>query len=70
MAIICSSSQYRYKGWYFEIHNYCGPHPLKKDGNPKALVGKKFYEMYDEFSKLSKSKQKKYMVHQGGCQTI
>ena len=25
---------YRYGGWYFEIHPYCGPTPLLRNGNP------------------------------------
>lgn len=66
-GIMCSSSQFEFEGWYFEFHRYCGPWPLKKNGDPRKRAGNKFYKMYDKFSKLSPKQQEKYMVYKGGC---
>jgi len=30
-TILCGPKLYRYKGWFFEWHSYCGPWPLKDD---------------------------------------
>jgi hypothetical protein len=43
---------------------------LKKDGAPKKHAGKKFWDMWDEFSKLPKEEQMAYSIHRGGCQRI
>lgn len=61
--------QYKYtfqgKEYYFEWHSYCGPHPLKKDGELKKLVPhrySKFWNMVSEFQQLSSEERKKYEV--------
>lgn len=69
-AIICSQAVYEYKGVLFEFHSYCGHWPLKKDGDPKKYAGKKFWDLWDEFSKLSKEEQDSYNIHRGGCQVL
>ena len=52
-GFICGPSLYEYKGWFFEIHSYCGPWPLRKDGELRERAGKKFWAMIDEFNNLS-----------------
>ena len=47
---MCRSRIYQYEGWVFEVHSYCGPHPLNKNGELKKRVGRKFWEMWDRFS--------------------
>jgi len=69
-AIICSPAVYEYKGTLFEFHSYCGPWPLKKDGNPKKYAGKEFWDLWDEFSKLTRDEQNSYNIHRGGCQVL
>lgn len=69
-GIICSNSQYLYKGWYFEFHSYCGPWPLKKNGDPKQHAGKKFWEMWHEFAMLTDSERESFKVYQGGCKVF
>jgi hypothetical protein len=70
-GIICSPVVYEYKGILFEFHSYCGPWPLKKSNHyPKKYAGKKFWDMWDEFSKLPKEEQMTYNIHRGGCQRI
>lgn len=69
-AIICSQAVYEYKGVTFEFHSYCGPWPLKKNGDHKKYAGKKFWNLWDEFSKLPKEEQNSYNIHRGGCQIV
>jgi len=36
IGYMCGSNIYRFQEWFFEIHRYCGPWPLKKkDGDPR-----------------------------------
>lgn len=45
---------YRYGGFYFEIHHYCGPCQLNAKGDPiNRDPSRKFLLMWDTFSKLS-----------------
>ena len=44
---------YEYKGFLFEFHRYCGPCKLKKDWEPAARQGLKFWKVIDEWAKLS-----------------
>lgn len=66
---ICSPRVYLYKGILFEYHDYSGPWPLKKNGDPKKVVGKKFYDLWEEFAALSAEEQETY-YESGGCITI
>ena len=72
MTILCSSNQYIYKGVYFEIHNFCGPHPLNKDGDPLegwlGLEDDPFWEVWDSFQK--EVDKNKFKVYSGGCLVI
>lgn len=69
-AIFCSNSQYLYKGCYFEFHSYCGPWPLKKNGDPRKYAGKKFWSMWEEFAKLSDIERESFKIYQGGCKVL
>ena len=52
---------YRYGGFYFEIHPYCGPCELKAGGSPKNNnPPRRFWEMWDQFDKLSQSDKDLY----------
>jgi hypothetical protein len=64
---LCGPRIYEYKGVEFEVHSYCGPCPLRKDGSPKVRIPKTFWPLYEEFDKLSKEEKKKYHLG-GGCQ--
>lgn len=61
-AIVCTSPTYRWEGYYFEWHYYCGPIELKKDGNPKSNQTNKFYNDMSRFAQLPKEEQLKYRV--------
>ena len=40
-----------------------GYYKLKKDLEPAAREGRKFWEVVTEFSRLSDKKKKEYMIH-------
>ena len=41
-TIICGPQIYGYEGWTFELHAWCGPWPLRKDGHPKWITHAEF----------------------------
>jgi hypothetical protein len=47
------SGCYRYKGFTFDWHNYCGPQKLKTDGQPAKREGRKFYKAIADWYKLT-----------------
>lgn len=68
---ICEAPAYLYGRWYFEVHSYCGPHPLNLDSSVKRTDSKgnypmSFYWMWEEFSKLPKAEQEKYRAEPFG----
>lgn len=62
---------YDYGGFIFEVHHYCGPHPLnKKTQEPyKNVPGEKhrFWKVWDSFFDLSDKEKEKFLLQQGGC---
>lgn len=56
---------YCYKGWTFEIHSYCGPWPLRKDGELRKKAERVFWKMWKEFDKLEEEEKKKYLIGGG-----
>jgi hypothetical protein len=59
-AILCYSNVYRYNGYYFEWHHYCGPHPLNKNGELSKKIPSGFWDMVSEFQLLSDIEKRKY----------
>lgn len=55
--MICSPSIYEYDGWKFEVHSYCGPWPLRKDGEPRKRAGRKFWKMIEKWEKHREGKK-------------
>lgn len=51
-AIITMADIYKYKGFTFEVHPYCGPCKLKKDWEPAAAMGRRFWKVWSEWNKL------------------
>ena len=64
---ICGPRLYEFDGWFFEVHSYCSPWPLKKDGELRKCAGRKFWKMWHTFDALSDEEKKKFRVG-GGCQ--
>jgi hypothetical protein len=59
---ICYGEAYKYKGYYFELHKYHGPCPLKKNSDPSRRTPKGFWDMITEFMNLSDSEKIFYKV--------
>lgn len=59
-AIVCSSPAYRWEGYYFEWHYYCGPIELTKSGDPKQKSSDTFYRAMNRFGQLSDAEKKKF----------
>lgn len=55
---------FRFDGWFFEFDRRkpFGPWPLKKDGEPRARAGGKFYDMFSRFQSLTIEEQEKFRV--------
>ena len=66
-GVICTARVYKFEDWLFEVPAHSSPWPLKRDGEPRARAGRKFWEMYDKFSKLSDEEKKQYIFTDGGC---
>ncbi len=52
---------YEYGGWLFEIHSYCGPHPLnRRTLEPRVNIPAEFWQAWEEFEKLPDEEREKY----------
>lgn len=63
---VCGPRVYEFDGWLFEVPAYTCPWPLKKDGEPRARAGRKFWDVVARFDKLSDKEKKAHRVG-GGC---
>ena len=62
---------FRFDGWLFEVHSYCGPWPLNKDLSPRATPpGRTFWKMWNRFEALSAKAKEAHLVSRGGCVAI
>lgn len=50
---VCGPAVYRFEGVLFEVHSYCGPWPLRQDGEPRRRAGRRFWRLWDRFQALS-----------------
>lgn len=67
-GFMCSAPIYEYKGWLFEFSYSIGPWPLRKrDYEPRERAGKKFYDMFTEWNRLT-DKEKAATRTGGGCE--
>jgi hypothetical protein len=53
---------YQFKGFTFESHRYLGPLKLKKDFDPASRMGRKFFQVYDEWNKLTPEEKLKTQI--------
>ena len=65
-GFICGPKEYEFEGIAFEVSPIIGPWPLKKNGEPKKLAGRKFYAFYKRFAALSNEEQENHRAG-GGC---
>lgn len=54
---------YRYKGYVFEFHPYCGLVRLKKNMEPSKHQGHAFLDAVEEWSALSTEEQEKTRIY-------
>jgi len=57
-TVITRANIYAYKGYVFEFHRYCGACKLKKDREPAARQGRKFFRVIDGWAKLSDAEKR------------
>ena len=48
-GFLCGPRIYKYEGWEFEMHAWCGPWPHKRDGELRKRAGRKFWDMIKRF---------------------
>lgn len=66
-VFICGPRLYEYEGWCFEFH-YCGPWPLRQDGELRAHAGRRFWAMIARFDALTEAERATYRAGGiGGC---
>ena len=62
---ICLPNIYKFKGLVFEFHSYLGPIQYKKDlSEPRKNISKNFYDVIDQFVKLSDKEREKYLIYE------
>lgn len=61
-TVISMANIYEYKGFVFEFHRLCGPSKLKKNWEPAARQGLKFWKVIDEWVKLSDAEKRKTQI--------
>ena len=53
VGIITMANIYRFKGFIFEVHHFFGPFKLKKDFSAAERAGRKFWQVFAEWDKLT-----------------
>ena len=62
---ICLANIYKFKGLVFEYHSYFGPIQYKKDlSEPRKNISRNFYDVIDQFVKLSNKEREKYLIYE------
>jgi len=64
MVHVTVASMYEFEGWKFEYYRTkpLSPWPLKKDLEPRARAGNKFYDMLGRFLELSVEDQETFRI--------
>lgn len=61
-GIMTVASIYQYQGFIFEFSNFLGPLKLKKDLMPAAAMGRSFFKVYEQWSKLTKEEKDQTLI--------
>ena len=64
---MCSSRLYKIDDVVFEFPAWCGPCPLRVDGEPKTRFSKKDKAVMEKVRHMSATELEKYRIG-GGCQ--
>ena len=62
-TVLTMSDVYEYKGFIFSVHHYCGPCKLKKNLEPAATEGRKFWKVWAEWYALSDDQKAGTKIH-------
>jgi hypothetical protein len=62
-GIMTLANIYQFKGFLFEFHSYLGPVKVKKNFDPAAAMGRKFWKMYAEWDKLTKEEKLETQIY-------
>jgi hypothetical protein len=62
-GIMTVANIYQFKGFTFESHAYLGPQRLKKNFDPASRMGRKFFQVYDEWNKLTPQEKLKTQIN-------
>lgn len=63
VGIVHLADIYEFEGFTFEFHRCLGPTKLRKDFEPAARAGKKFYDAVARWQKLTPKKQEKTRIY-------
>ena len=64
--ISMGGNDYEFEGQKFEMHPYCGPWPLKKNGEPRASIPSGFWKVWKKWNALDDEEKKETLVRVGG----
>ena len=53
VGVITMANIYRFKGFTFEVHHFCGPVKLRKDFSPSQRMGREFWKVFCEWLVLT-----------------
>lgn len=57
---------YEFEGYLFEVHNYFGPMPLRRDNHePRVTTPRGFWEAWDRFNALVTEEKQTYCFDVG-----
>ena len=66
VGFFCTTPSYKYRGFLFEWHSYCGPSPLrKKTFELRSTIPTGFWAAMDDFQKLSEEERQPFLVECG-----
>ena len=63
IGIVTLADIYEFEGFTFEFHRYLGPTKLRKDFEPAARAGKKFYDAVARWQKLTSEEQETTRIY-------
>jgi hypothetical protein len=62
IGIVTCSNVYSYKGFLFEMHHFCGPTRLKRNGEHHKYFGPRFWKVFEEWFKLTDKQKAKTFI--------
>jgi hypothetical protein len=64
VGIVHLADIYRFEGFTFEFHRYCGPIKCRKDGEPsKHPGGRRFFKTVERWQRLTKRQRERTRIY-------